>query len=176
MIYKTKLDLLERDCNKWELEVNTEKKVNFRRRNDLYSNKTWTYKGNFFEIRWCIYYLDTVFNCTGNFALNQETLVGSGLKACIVYCIYIMLCVSCLMHLLALYRNILVSGLHYNRAIFFKFWKNRMGLGENSMNGATVTSSRKLTYIILTPLNPVFYIVKLGFTGVYSTFLIPAQK
>ena len=40
MIYKTKLDLLERDCNKWELEVNTEKIVNFRRRNDLYSNKT----------------------------------------------------------------------------------------------------------------------------------------
>ena len=36
--------------------------------------------------------------------------------------------------------------------------------------------SRKHTYIILTPLNPYFYIVKLGFTGIYITFLISAQK
>ena len=36
-------------------------------------------------------------------------------------------------------------------------------------------SSRKHTYIILTSLNP-FYIVKLGFTGVYIIFLISAQK
>ena len=37
-------------------------------------------------------------------------------------------------------------------------------------------SSRKRTYIILTPLRPYFYIIKLGFTGVYSNFLISAQK
>ena len=31
--------------------------------------------------------------------------------------------------------------------------------------------SRKYAYIILTPLKPHFYIVKLGFTGVYIIFL-----
>ena len=34
----------------------------------------------------------------------------------------------------------------------------------------------KHAYIILTPLKPHFYIVKLGFTGVYIIFLISAQK
>ena len=36
-------------------------------------------------------------------------------------------------------------------------------------------TSRKYTYIILNPLKPHFYIVKLGFTGVYIIFLISAQ-
>ena len=35
---------------------------------------------------------------------------------------------------------------------------------------------RKHAYIILTPLNPIFNIVKLGFTGVYINFLISAQN
>ena len=39
-----------------------------------------------------------------------------------------------------------------------------------------VQPSRKHAYIILTPCKPHFYIVKLGFTGVYIIFLIPAQK
>ena len=37
-------------------------------------------------------------------------------------------------------------------------------------------SSRKHAYIIFDPLKPDFYIVKLGFTGVYIIFLISAQK
>ena len=37
-------------------------------------------------------------------------------------------------------------------------------------------SSRKHAYIILTPHEPHFYIVKLGFTGVYIIFLISAQN
>ena len=37
-------------------------------------------------------------------------------------------------------------------------------------------ASRKHTYIILTPFNPTFIIVKLGFKGVYITFLISAQN
>ena len=37
-------------------------------------------------------------------------------------------------------------------------------------------TSRKHAYITLTPLNPTFIIVKLGFTGVYIIFLISAQK
>ena len=40
---------------------------------------------------------------------------------------------------------------------------------------SSASSSRKHTYIILTPLKPHFYIVKLGFTGVYIIFLISAQ-
>ena len=36
--------------------------------------------------------------------------------------------------------------------------------------------SRKHTYIIFDPLKPHFYIVKLGFTGVYIIFVISAQK
>ena len=35
--------------------------------------------------------------------------------------------------------------------------------------------SRKHAYIVLTPLKPHFYTVKLGFTGVYINFLISAQ-
>ena len=37
-------------------------------------------------------------------------------------------------------------------------------------------SSRKHTYIILTPLNPQFYYIKVGFTGVYIIFVISAQN
>ena len=44
-------------------------------------------------------------------------------------------------------------------------------------------ASRKHTYIILTPLNPTYikvvlfqFYIKLGFTGVYISFLIPAQN
>ena len=37
-------------------------------------------------------------------------------------------------------------------------------------------TSRKQAYIILTPLNPTFYIVKLGFTGVYIIFVISAKN
>ena len=37
-------------------------------------------------------------------------------------------------------------------------------------------TSRKHDYIILTPLKPHFYIVKLRFTGVYIIFLISAKK
>ena len=36
--------------------------------------------------------------------------------------------------------------------------------------------SRKHAHIILTPLKPLFYIVILGFTGVYNVLLISAQK
>ena len=40
----------------------------------------------------------------------------------------------------------------------------------------TKISSRKHAYIILTPLKPNFYLVKLEFTGVYIIFLISAQN
>ena len=37
-------------------------------------------------------------------------------------------------------------------------------------------SSRKHAYIILTPLKPHFYVLKLGFTGVYIIFLISVEN
>ena len=37
-------------------------------------------------------------------------------------------------------------------------------------------SSRKHAYTIFDPFQPHFYIVKLGFTGVYIIFLISVQK
>ena len=40
----------------------------------------------------------------------------------------------------------------------------------------TLHPSRKHAYMILTPLKPHFYTVKLGFTGVYVIFLISAQN
>ena len=46
---------------------------------------------------------------------------------------------------------------------------------RQNLSGHLASSSRKHTYIILT-LKPHFYIVKLGFTGVYIIFLISAQK
>ena len=43
-------------------------------------------------------------------------------------------------------------------------------------DGQRVYPSRKHAYITLTPLKSHFYIIKLGFTGVYISFLISAQK
>ena len=40
---------------------------------------------------------------------------------------------------------------------------------------APLTASRKHTYIILSPRKPHFYIIKLGFIGVYLIFLISDQ-
>ena len=83
------LDRLEHYCNKWGLQVNTEKTkiIVFRKRGGLRNNESWTYKGDNLEVVDNFNYLGTVFNYTGNFALNQETLVGKGLKAlnCLLY-------------------------------------------------------------------------------------------
>ena len=45
-----------------------------------------------------------------------------------------------------------------------------------SVNKMYLVSSRKHAYIMLAPLKPHFYIVKLGFTVVYIIFLISVQK
>ena len=49
----------------------------------------------------------------------------------------------------------------------------------NSLEGSTCSSNSSITKTYLyniDPLKPHFYIVKLGFTGVYINFLISAQK
>ena len=56
--------------------------------------------------------------------------------------------------------------------IFHKPWDTCKFLSNNTCS----ESSQKHVYIMLTPLNPHFYIVKLGFTGVYIIFLIFARK
>ena len=45
-----------------------------------------------------------------------------------------------------------------------------------SAKNKILISSQKYAYIVLTPLKPHIYIVKLGFTGVYVIFLISAQN
>ena len=83
------LDLLNSYCNKWGLAVNTEKTkvVVFRKRGGLLNNESWAYNGTPLEVVNNFNYLGTVFNYTGTFVLNQETLVGKGLKAlnCLLY-------------------------------------------------------------------------------------------
>ena len=83
------LDLLDVYCSRWGLQVNTDKTkiVVFRKRGGLRDNEAWTYKGSRLEVVNEFNYLGTVFKYTGSFAVNQETLVGKGLKAlnCLLY-------------------------------------------------------------------------------------------
>ena len=77
------LDLLHMYCSKWGLQVNTEKTkvLVFRKRGRLKENEVWTYNGIHLEVVNDFNYLGTVFNYTGTFALNQEMLIGKGLRA-----------------------------------------------------------------------------------------------
>ena len=82
----------------------------FFKRGGLLNNESWSYKGDNIEVVNDFNYLGTVFNYTGTFALNQETLVGKGLKALDFYCIIqksivlnLRLCVNYLTHLSDLY-------------------------------------------------------------------------
>ena len=77
------LELLHIYCTNWGLQVNTEKTkiVVFRKRGRLKDDESWTYNGVSLEMVNDFNYLGTVFNYTGSFALNQEMLIGKGLKA-----------------------------------------------------------------------------------------------
>ena len=50
-------------------------------RGGLLNDESWIYNGRNLDVVSNFNYLGTVFNYTGNFALNQETQVGKGLKA-----------------------------------------------------------------------------------------------
>ena len=55
--------------------------VVFRKRGGLKDDDSWTYNGVSLEVVNDFNYLGTVFNYTDSFALNQEMLIGKGLKA-----------------------------------------------------------------------------------------------
>jgi hypothetical protein len=77
------LDRLLEYCNNWGLSVNIIKTkiMVFRKRGGLLPTEKWTYNGQHIEVVNDFNYLGTVFNYTGNYALNQEHLVGKALKA-----------------------------------------------------------------------------------------------
>ena len=77
----TSLELLCNYCNTWSLEVNAQKTKAMVFEEVVYSTTKFTYNGNRVEVVNDFNYLETVFNYTGNFSLNQQQLVGKGLKA-----------------------------------------------------------------------------------------------
>ena len=52
----------------------------FRKRGGLLNSDVFTYNGNRLEVVNDFNYLATVLNYTGKFSLNQQQLVGKGLK------------------------------------------------------------------------------------------------
>ena len=70
-------------CNKWGLEVNTEKTkvVVFRKKGALRCNETWYYNGKKLEVVNDFHYLGTTFSHTGSFSNNTRTLSNKALKA-----------------------------------------------------------------------------------------------
>ena len=67
----------------WGLEVNeTKTKIMvFRKRGGLKGNECWSYNGVDIDVVDSFNYLGTIFKHTGNFALNNEHLIGKSLKA-----------------------------------------------------------------------------------------------
>ena len=53
----------------------------FRKRGGLRPHEKWSYNNEVLEVVNDFNYLGTVFNYTGTFVLNQETIAGKGLKA-----------------------------------------------------------------------------------------------
>ena len=95
-------------CNKWGLEVNTEKTklVVFRKKGALRCNETWYYNGKKLEVVNDFHYLGATFSHTGSFNNNTRTLSNKALKAPLIsltvkrdiltlkyqhYCSYLML-------------------------------------------------------------------------------------
>ena len=74
------LDLMFDYCQKWGIEVNTSKTkiVVFRKKGRIRPNECWTFNN---EVIDNFNYLGIVFNYNGNFATNNEFLIGKALKA-----------------------------------------------------------------------------------------------
>ena len=80
---QTNLDSLESYCDRWGLEVNTEKSkiVVFRRGGKIKQGEKWSYKNKTLEIVNAFNYLGVVFKYTGSFVENSKCAYGKALKA-----------------------------------------------------------------------------------------------
>ena len=77
------LNQLKNYCKRWGLEVNTDKTIVmvFRKRGKIRNDEKWFYCDNVLEVVDNFNHLGSVFNYTGTYNLNYETLAGKGLKA-----------------------------------------------------------------------------------------------
>ena len=74
------INLLKNYCKRWGLQVNTDVMV-FRKQGKITADERWFYCNNFLDVVDIFNYLGTVFNYTGSYNQNYETLTGKGLKA-----------------------------------------------------------------------------------------------
>ena len=81
---------------------------------------------------------------------------------------------------LTLYKSLVRLKIDYGNIVFYPTTKNNIQVLENAQRRASrLIPELRITKTCLynfDPLKPHFYIVKLGFTGVYIIFLISAQK
>ena len=77
------LNMLSEYCERWGLEVNTDKTkvMVFRKRGRVERDINFYYDNQRLEIVDDFNYLGVVLNYTGSFTLNQQNLSGKGLKA-----------------------------------------------------------------------------------------------
>ena len=70
-------------CEKWGLEVNTEKTKTmvFRKRGQIKNTEKWSYNNIELQNVDNFNYLGVVFQCTGGFQLNSQHVIGKAVKA-----------------------------------------------------------------------------------------------
>ena len=85
------LNRLHDYCNLWGVEVNIaqNKVVVFRKRGPVRTDERWYYNNELLDVVNEFNYLGVVFNFTGSFVLNNQCIIGKGLKAMHVLLQYI---------------------------------------------------------------------------------------
>ena len=83
MDLQNSLDMLSEYCTRWGIEVNKEKTkvIVFRKRGRLDQGIQFLFENSPLEVVDNFNYLGVIMNYTGSFALNQQNLLGKGLKA-----------------------------------------------------------------------------------------------
>ena len=84
---QTSLQNLLTYCEKWGLEVNTEKTKTmvFRKRGQIKNTEKWSYNNIELQNVDNFNYLGVVFQCTGGFQLNSQHVIGKEVKAQKIY-------------------------------------------------------------------------------------------
>ena len=77
------LNRLHEYCNLWGLDVNIAKTkvVVFSKRGPVTADERWYYNNELLDVVNDFNYLGVVFNFTGSFVLNNQCIIGKGLKA-----------------------------------------------------------------------------------------------